>query len=198
MIRTKNLPYALILLLILSCAGWSVEIRSDLAAGQRCYADADFKKAASHFKRAVAADPTAADAHFWLGKSYENLADISGPALGVRASSKARAHLERAVQLAPANREYRREYFVFLTISDHSPGALHEAEAIIQKTPRSDPDYPFMSLQLQEERHARSSPEDRIEIAFAVLPGSLIKASPAPAPRTRAEASLTLLAQSGR
>jgi tetratricopeptide (TPR) repeat protein len=196
--RTKKLPYALILLLVFSCAAWSVELRSDFDAGQRCYEAGDFKNAVFHFKKMLAKDPNHAGAHFWLAKSYENLADMGGPLVGLRASSKARAHLARALQLAPANQEYRREYFAFLTVSDHSPGALREAEAVIQKTPRSDPDYPFMSLQLQNEYNARLSPEGYVEAAFGVLPRSLARASLAPARAPQGQDSLMLLARSAR
>ena len=197
--RQINIPcHAFVLLLAFASAAWSVEVRSDFDAGRRCYDAADFKKAALHFTRAAVADPSNAEAHFWLGKSYENLADIGGPILGLSASLKARAHLGKALQLAPANLEYRREYFSFLTVSDQSPKALSDAESIIQNTPRSNPDYPFMSPRLDEERRARSSAEGRIEAAFSALPQSLVTQPPAATPHDRRENSLALLAPSGQ
>jgi tetratricopeptide (TPR) repeat protein len=162
-------------LLICACTGWSAESRSARDAGRREYAAGEFKKSASHFQRALKADPNDADSYFWLGKSYEMLADIGGPLLGSRASFKARLCLSKALQLAPDNKDYRRELFQLLIVSDHSPDALRQAEGIIQMTPESDPDYPFMLLRLHQEYQARSSPEGRIGCAFSVLPQQLAR-----------------------
>jgi tetratricopeptide (TPR) repeat protein len=162
-------------LLVCACTGWSAESRSARDAGRGEYAAGEFKKAAAHFQRALKADPNDADSYFWLGKSYEMLADIGGPLLGVRASNKARFYLAKALQLAPDNKDYRYELFQLLTVSDHSPGALRQAESIIQMTPESDPDYPFMLLRLHQEYEARSSPEDRISSAFSAMPGQLAR-----------------------
>jgi tetratricopeptide (TPR) repeat protein len=164
-----------IFLLICGCTGWSAESRNTRDAGRRDFATGEFKKAASHFQRAIKADPNDADSYFWLGKSYEMLADIGGPLLGVRASVKARFYLAKALQLVPDNEDYRRELFQLLVVSDHSPGALRQAESIIQMMPESDPDYPFMLLRLHQEYEARSSPEDRLRCAFSVLPGQLAR-----------------------
>jgi tetratricopeptide (TPR) repeat protein len=163
------------LLLISTGAASSAESPSAQVAGHRDYTAGEFEKAASHFQRAVKVDPNDADSYFWLGKSYEMLADIRGPLLGGRASFKARLYLAKALQLAPDNKDYRRELFQFLIVSDHSPGALRQAESIIQMTPEADPDYPFMLMRLHQEYGARSSPEDRIGSAFSVLPQQLAR-----------------------
>jgi tetratricopeptide (TPR) repeat protein len=158
------------LLLMFASAALSAESRNGGDAGRRDYAAGEFKRAASHFQRALRADPNDADSCFWLGKSYEMLADSRGPLLGARASFKARLYLAKALQLAPDNEEYRRELLEFLIVSDHSPGALRQAQSIIQMTPESDPDYPFMLLRLHAEHQARSSPEDRLRCAVSVMP----------------------------
>jgi tetratricopeptide (TPR) repeat protein len=163
------------LLLTFVCAAWSAESRSARDAGRREYAAGEFKKSASHFQRALKANPNDADSYFWLGKSYEMLADVGGPLLGARASVKARFCLSKALQLAPDNKDYRREIFQLLIVSDHSPGALRQAESIIQMTPEADPDYPFMLMRLHQEYRARSSPENRIRSAFSVLPQQLAR-----------------------
>jgi tetratricopeptide (TPR) repeat protein len=159
-----------ILLLTFAGVASSAESRAAHDAGLREYAAGDFKSAVSHFQGALRADPSDVDSCFWLGKSYGMLADIGGPVFGTRASSKARLYLARALRLAPRNVDYRRELFDFLVMADHSPGALRQAEAIIQMTPESDPDYPFMLWQLHRESQARSSPENRVLSAFSVLP----------------------------
>jgi tetratricopeptide (TPR) repeat protein len=158
------------LLLMFASAGLSAESRNAGNAGRRDYAAGEFKRAASHFQRALRAHPNDADSCFWLGKSYEMLGDTRGPVLGARASFKARFYLTKAVRLAPDNEGYRRELVEFLIVSDHSPGALRQAESIIQMTPESDPDYPFVLLRLHQEHQARSSPEDRLHGAVSLLP----------------------------
>jgi tetratricopeptide (TPR) repeat protein len=159
-----------VLLLISAGTASSAESRSPRVAGYREYTAGEFEKAASHFQRALKLQPNDADSYFWLGKSYEMLADIRGPLLGLRASVKARLYLAKALQLAPDNKDYRHELFQLLIVSDHSRGALRQAEDIIQMTPQTDPDYPFMLMRFQQEYQARSSPERRIGCAFSVLP----------------------------
>lgn len=164
-------PYFVCMLLLsLVCSAWPAESCSASAAGRREYSAGEFKKAAAHFARALKVDPGDADSYFWLGKSYEMLADIGGPVLGARASVRARFSLSKALELAPENEDYRRELFQLLIVSDHSPGALRQAESIIQMTPERHPDYPFMLARLHQEYTARSSPEDRLRCAVSVVP----------------------------
>jgi tetratricopeptide (TPR) repeat protein len=156
--------------LISAGAGSSAEPPSARVAGHRDYTAGEFEKAASDFQRALKREPNDADCYFWLGKSYEMLADIRGPLLGLRASVKARLYLTKALQLAPDNNDYRHELFQLLIVSDHAPGALRQAENIVQMAPQTDPDYAFMLMRLRQEYDARSSPEGRIGYAFSVLP----------------------------
>jgi protein involved in temperature-dependent protein secretion len=103
----------------------------------------------------------------WLGKSYEMFADIRSPLLGLRASVKARLYLAKALQLARDNKDYRHELFQLLIVSDHSPGALPQAENILQMTPQTDPDYPFMLMRFA--RSIRHVPLRRVESAVLFL-----------------------------
>jgi protein involved in temperature-dependent protein secretion len=103
------------------------------------------------------------------------LADIRGPLLGFRASVKARIYLAKALQLAPNNKDYRNELFQLLIVSDHSPGALRQAENIIQMTTQTDPNYRFMLMRLQQESQARSSVEGRIGYALSALPQHFVR-----------------------
>jgi tetratricopeptide (TPR) repeat protein len=159
-----------IFLPMFACVAFPAESRSAHDAGRRDYAAGEFKKAASHFHQALKVNPSDADSSFWLGKSYEMLADIGGPLMGARASAKAHLYLGKALQLDPDNEEYRRELFQLLITTDRSPGALRQAESIIQMTPESNADYPFMLMRLHQEHEARSSPESRVLSAFAVMP----------------------------
>ena len=128
-------------LLTFSCAAFPAELQNQFEIGRNYYYSADFKKAISHFERAITLNPSDARAYFWLGKSYENLALINGPVLGMKAGSKAHKALAMAVQLAPEDGEYRQELFEFLINADYSPKALREAESILQTVNKSDPDY---------------------------------------------------------
>jgi tetratricopeptide (TPR) repeat protein len=193
-----KLHVAFTLLLIFACGASSAESWRDRHAGHRDYAAAEFKKAASHFQQAIKADPNDADSWFWLGKSYEMLADIGGPLLAARTSLKARLYLAKALQLAPKNGDYRRELFQFLIVSDHSPGALHLAKSIIQMTPESNPDYRFMQLEWQKECRVRSSAEYRVEGAFGFLPQELARMSQTSVAKVREGKSLALLPQALR
>ena len=148
-------------LLTFSTSAFPAELQNQFEIGRNYYYSAEFKKAISHFERAIALHPTDARAYFWVGKSYENLALINGPVFGLNAGSKAHKALARAVQLAPEDRDYRQELFEFLINADYSPKALREAESILQTVNESDPDYPFMQLRLQEAHAVRSAPEHR-------------------------------------
>jgi len=176
LMKTTITPCLICVLLLISArAGSSAESQSARVAGHRDYTAGEFEKAASHFRRALNVEPKDADCYFWLGKSYEMIADIRGPLLGLRASVKARLYLAKALQLAPDNKDYRHELFQLLIVSDHSPGALRQAENIIQMTPQTDPDYAFMLMRLRQEYQARSSPDGRICCAFSVLPQQLAR-----------------------
>ena len=157
----------LIFLLSFAKSVFPAELQNQFEIGRNYYYSAEFKKAISHFERAIAVHPTDARAYFWLGKSYENLVLINGPMLGMNAGSKAHNDLDRAVQLAPEDREYRQELFEFLVNADYSRNALREADSILQTVSESDPDYPFMQLRLHEAHTARSSLEHRAGAVIA-------------------------------
>ena len=150
------------------------ELRNQFEIGRKYYESGEFKQAIPHFQRAIKLVPDDARAYFWLGKSYETLALIGGPVLGGNASSKAHKALERAVQLAPENREYRQELFEFLINAEYSRSALREAEDILQTVSESDPDYPFMQFRLEEARDGHSTPEYRAGAALIVHPLQIV------------------------
>ena len=101
-------------LLTFAGSGTPAELRNQFEIGRNYYQCGELKQAIFHFQRAIKSSPDDARSYYWLGKSYETLALIDGPVMGGNSSSKARKALERAVQLAPENREYRDELFDFL------------------------------------------------------------------------------------
>ena len=165
-----------LIVLALASAGRAAE-RSDFSAGRKSYASGEFRKAASHFEKAVKADPANAEAHFWLGKSYEVLTDIGGPLFGTRSSSRARVHLTKAMELAPERPEYRDELFNFLLGSDQSLRGLAKARAVLQTMPKSDPDYASMQSRLQQECGARASAQSRLGAVVLLVPRQVLRNS---------------------
>jgi tetratricopeptide (TPR) repeat protein len=135
--------------------------RSEFSAGRAYYAEGEFEKAAAHFRRAVEADPENAQSNYWLGRSYEILADLAAP-LDVRRRSKARLYLTRAVELDPSRPEYRRELFDFLLDGSDSSASIRQAGEILRSAPESDPDYLYMRDRLESERRGNSSMQARV------------------------------------
>jgi tetratricopeptide (TPR) repeat protein len=177
-----KLRLALMLLLTFAQVSWPAELRNEFEAGRQCYIAGEFKKAAAHFGQAVDADPNNADSYFWLGKSYEVLADIGAPLGGGRSSSRARTYLAKAVELAPNEPEYRHELFAFLLDwADRSRTALADAESVLRTMSPSDPDYPFMRLQWQQQRNTRASVDFRLGSLFLLAPRQSLRALELPA-----------------
>jgi len=104
----KYLPILLLTLVRLAIAQ-----PSELAAGKAYYQSGEFKQAVAHLKLALKSEPRNAESNYWLGRSYETLADIATP-FGWRYRSLARTYLTKAAELAPNQPEYRQELFEFL------------------------------------------------------------------------------------
>ena len=131
--------------------------QSELAAGRESYRAGEFKSAVLHLQQALKTDPNDAAANYWLGRSYETLADVSAP-LGFRYRSLARRYLTKATELAPDRLEYRHELFEFLLDDNQEK----QAQRILLTLVESDPDYDYMLSRLQQVRRADSSVYARI------------------------------------
>jgi Flp pilus assembly protein TadD len=137
--------------------------QSELTAGKAFYRSGEFKQAAAHFQLALQTDPLNGESHYWLGRSYETLADIATP-FGRKYRLLAGAHLAKAAELAPGQAEYRRELFEFLLDS----GDLRQAAAILLRTAESDPDYDSMLARLEETKRLNASLKGRVNKVFQV------------------------------
>lgn len=73
--------------------------------GLRHYSAGDYQAAIGAFKEAMALNPENPAYHYWLGKSYGELASVSGIFKAYDLSKKVRYHLERAVELDGDNIE---------------------------------------------------------------------------------------------
>jgi len=159
-----------ILMLVSAAAIPAADLRSDLAAGQACYLQGDFKRAVSQFRRALRVDGYDAELNYWLGRAYEGRGDVATP-FGRGYHSKALVYLRRAVALAPARGDYRGELFDFLIDSaEVSPVRLRLAADLVTKTPESDPEYPLMRRRLEQAVRMASAPNARLDRLMFVLP----------------------------
>ena len=102
--------------------------------GRDAFLACEFRQATRSFERAVAAEPDSADLHFWLGKSYERLAEVSTPLTAAKNARKARRHLEFSAAREPHNPEYLRELFDFYVDSpEWFHGGLGRADAVAER-----------------------------------------------------------------
>jgi hypothetical protein len=86
------------------------------------------------FAKAVAEQPDRAQLHYWLGKSYARLAEVSSPLFAPKNARKARGSLERAVEIDPQNDEYLRELVDFyLNSPEWFSGGLERASALLNQ-----------------------------------------------------------------
>jgi tetratricopeptide (TPR) repeat protein len=172
--------YSSVLILLGAVSSEASGQGSVLAAGRAYYTEGAFKKAVAHFRLALKANPNDAESNYWMGMSYQVLADIAFPFAG-KYTSKARVYLTRATELAPGRLDYRRELFEFLLDSaGSSRAALRQAEDLLQTVPEADPDYSYMRQQFGEERRANASADARLGRLFLAIPRATYRLSELP------------------
>jgi tetratricopeptide (TPR) repeat protein len=155
-------------------AGQGMAQPSELAAGRASYRDGEFQQAVGHFRRAILAQPLDAESHYWIGRSYETLADIAGP-FGGRYHGLARTYLTKATELAPDRSEYRRELFDFLLDSTNfSRSEQRQAFAILVSSAESDPEYPALRSRFEAALKASGSINSRLARLFLVAPQAAV------------------------
>ncbi len=113
----------------------------------------EFKQATHSFENALAEQPESAALHYWLGKSYARLAEVSGLLSAPKNARKARRNLEQAVQIEPQNDEYLLELFDFYVDSPEWFGGGLERAAALRE--RISPGSPVAELLTEELADAR-------------------------------------------
>jgi tetratricopeptide (TPR) repeat protein len=114
-------------------AGWTRK-------GHERFESCEFKAAAQNFSKALQYQPEDANLYYWLGRSYERMAEVASALHAPRDARRARFSLERAVDLEPRNREYLRELFDFyLDSPEWFKGGLGNAGVLIQRIAPDDP-----------------------------------------------------------
>src|SRR5580692_1092419 len=156
--------------------------RTEFAAGRACYANGEFKQAVAHFQLALKVNPSDADSYYWIGMSYQVLADIAFP-FGGKSASKARVSLTKATELAPGRLDYRKELFDFLLDpAGSSNAARRQAAGILRTVAPDDPDYESMHRQFERESKANASADARLGRLFLAVPQAAYRMSELAAP----------------
>ena len=124
---------ALFLISCVALAGWKPEPASQ-SDGESLFRACQFKAAARKFEEALLASQNSARLHFWAGRSYVRLAEVASPLSTRRNARKAQIHLEAAVKLEPANRQYLAELFEFyLGSPEWFDGGLDRAAILLER-----------------------------------------------------------------
>jgi tetratricopeptide (TPR) repeat protein len=179
----------LFLILLIGLIAEAAGPPSEFAAARACYAQGQFKQAVAHFQLALQANPADADSYYWMGMSYQTLADIAFPFTG-KYASRARIYLTKATELAPGRLEYRKELFDFLLDSaGSSRSARRQAAGILQSVLPNDPEYESMRLQFEQESKANASTDARLGRALLAVPRAVYRIADLarPASSTRPE-----------
>jgi tetratricopeptide (TPR) repeat protein len=145
-----------VVLLAISYAAPAATLQKD---GEALFQDCEFKAAARVFEHALASEPGSAPLHFWLGKSYERMAEVASPFFARRNARKAQLHLETAVRIDPRNREFLRELFDFYVDSpEWFDGGLARAREIIERL-GPDEDAATLNMMVAQSRQEYSGRE---------------------------------------
>ena len=124
---------------VLFALAWLALAGSSPNEGEALFRDCEFKAAAHVFEHALTNEPGNARLHFWLGKSYARMAEVSSPLSVRRNARKAQGHLETATRLDPGNREFLMELFeLYADSSEYFDGGLSRATAMLERLGSDD------------------------------------------------------------
>jgi tetratricopeptide (TPR) repeat protein len=102
--------------------------------GRSLFVACEFRKATRAFEKALAEQPDSAALHYWLGKSYARLAEVSNPLSAPKHARKAQRNLEQAIMIDPRNEEYLQELFEFYVDSpEWFRGGLQRATNLLER-----------------------------------------------------------------
>ena len=166
---------------VLFAMAWTAIAGSPRTSGEALFQQCEFKKAARVFERALAGDPGNARLHFWLGKSYARLAEVSSPLSAPRNARKAESHLETAVRLDPHCREFLMELLEFYTESpEWFDRGLRRATALLERFDPDDGGPGSPSRLVAEARKEYSGPEWPVRKGILRLSAALGYLAPVP------------------
>jgi hypothetical protein len=119
---------------VLFAWAWAAVAASLPVEGEALFRECEFKAAAHSFEHTLTKEPGDARLHFWLGKSYARMAEVSGPFSARKNARRAQAHLETAARLDPGNREFLMELFeLYVASPEYFDGGLSRAMAMLER-----------------------------------------------------------------
>jgi len=113
---------------------WAAVAGSFPTDGEALFWECEFKAAAHSLEHALTKEPGNAWLHFWLGKSYARMAEVSAPFSARRNARKAQAHLETPARLDPGKGAFLMDLFEFYMDSPEDfEGGLSRATAMLER-----------------------------------------------------------------
>jgi len=165
--------YGSLILLMSAAAGAAAAAQSE-QEGRSLFFACEFKQAARAFEKASAEQPDSARLHYWLGKSYARLAEVSSPLSAPKNARKARRRLEQAVHLDPRNDLYLQELFDFyLDSPEWFSGGLERAAALLERIDPGESGTESRLRQLADSRKEHSGAGWWIERAVLWTSGAI-------------------------
>jgi Flp pilus assembly protein TadD len=129
-------------------------------------------KAVEFLNKAVQLEPTNASYHLWLGRAYGRKAELDFPLTAPHDASKARASLERALELDPDSPDATDDLFEFyLQAPGFLGGGFDKAARMAEKISQRDAaEGEFDRARLAEERKDYSTAEALLRRAVELAP----------------------------
>jgi Flp pilus assembly protein TadD len=129
-------------------------------------------KAVEFLNKAVQMEPTNASYNLWLGRAYGRKAEVDFPLTAPRDASKARASLERALELNPESSDATDDLFEFyLQAPGFLGGGFDKAARMAEKISKRDPvEGEFAKARLAEGRKDYSTAEALLRRAVELAP----------------------------
>jgi tetratricopeptide (TPR) repeat protein len=137
-----------------SAANWEQQ-------GRALFAKCEFGGAARAFRRAAAAQPDNAELQFWLGRSYERMAEASSPLTATKSARKTECSLKQALHLDPKNEKYVFELFdLYVDWQEWFDKAPARASDLLERITSTTPEEePMLRIRLAEARQDGSGPD---------------------------------------
>jgi tetratricopeptide (TPR) repeat protein len=129
-------------------------------------------KAVEYLNRSVSLDPQCATCYLWLGRAYGRKAELDFPLNAPHDASKARANLEKALELDPNSSEATDDLFeYYLQAPGFLGGGFDKAARMAEKIAQRDPaEGEFAKARLAEARKDYSTAEALLRRALELAP----------------------------